>query len=331
MTFRLRTILWVFALFAAALATFGILGVFGTIPVIWFWFLVFKRSPISLVHILIFIAILGSVVGLLLPAPKFQRWSGERCRHKLENLGESLLVYDKENQGLPGDQWRMFLLPYLSTNASSEQIDQDSELPAKKSSRALSSVAAYDYVCSIDHSSIKHATSYFAVVDSRCAWSSDAENSLSEIVDNPSHTIQILEAHNQNVAWTDSKNFSFDEAFQLLTAPASQTDSCHWRELGFFEKSTWVRNVLFADGTVRSLNMPLSRELAVALLTANGGEAIDPFELARISNPELDYKKVYSLAIFVSLSLLPTLNLRQRRRVDAEDSGDASHRQLLNK
>lgn len=317
MRFRVGTILWAFALLAAALATFGLFGVFAAFSVVWFWFLVFKGSPSTLIKLLITIVILSAMVGYLLPPSEpTRRMSGERCRQKLDNLGKAITQYDEENQGLPMDNWRTLLLPYVLTTGSSDHIDQDqdSQAAVRKSSPALSSIAPYEYTCSSDHSSIKHGTSYFAVIDAQCAWKGVIENKLADITDNPTQTILILEAHNQNVAWTESKNLSFDEAVALLSDPSKQANSCHWREGAFLDKPTWVRNVLFADGTVRSLNMPLPTRLAMALLTADGGEQIDMLQLERLSKPELDYRKVYSLSVFVALSLLPIVNLRRKQR-----------------
>jgi hypothetical protein len=71
--------------------------------------------------------------------------------------------------------------------------------------------------------------------------------------------------------------------------------------------------VAFADGSVRFLALPLSPSLATALLTADGGEIIDDRAFDRASLPQLDYGKIYSLATFVALSLLPAGRLLRRR------------------
>ena len=318
MRFQLSTILWAFALLASAMATFGLLGIFIAFFVIWFWFLVYKQSQVTLIQLLITIGFLGTMVGLLLPPHgTARRSSGQRCRKNLEKLGRAIALYDVENKGLPMKHWRILLLPYVGRAGSSILSGQGTQTPDEKSSPALSSIAPSGYICSADHNSIKHGTSYFAVVDSRCAWRGTIGNKLANIKDNPSHTILVLEAHNQGIAWTESKDLSFDKALELLSHPAAQPQSCHWREGGFLEKPTWVRNVLFADGAVRTLNMPLSKKLAVALLTATGGETVDMEELDRASRPELDYKKIYALTLFALLSLLPAANLRRHRKQQA--------------
>jgi prepilin-type processing-associated H-X9-DG protein len=43
---------------------------------------------------------------------------------------------------------------------------------------------------------------------------------------------------------------------------------------GFFYKPSYGRNVAFADGHVEFLRGPISRELAAALLTVDGGEDV---------------------------------------------------------
>lgn len=312
MRFRLGTILWGFALLAAALATFGLLiGLFATFTVLWIWLLVFKQSPFTFTQLLFTVAILGTLLGLFLPPSINRRDNLGQCKNSLKHLGKAIAQYDFENLGLPLNNWRTSLLPYLAENNTK--------------SRALSGVAKTFYACPGDLNNTRNFTSYFSIVGPQCVWSDSGPAKLSDITDDPSQTILIPEAHNQNVAWTTSKDLSFDEAVQLLSDPAKQPQSCHWREGGFLEKPTWVRNVLFADGSVRSLNMPLPRKLAESLLTANGGEAIEPEELQRLSQPELNYRRIYSLSLFGVLSVLPIVHLRRRHRTAATEDRRAEN------
>lgn len=72
-------------------------------------------------------------------------------------------------------------------------------------------------------------------------------------------------------------------------------------------------HVAMADGTVRFLALPLPKELAVALLTVDGGESDTHNLLDDYSRPQLDTGKFYAMCVFIVLSLLPTAFLRRRR------------------
>jgi prepilin-type processing-associated H-X9-DG protein len=80
----------------------------------------------------------------------------------------------------------------------------------------------------------------------------------------------------------------------------------HYIEDGYFYKPNHERNVAFADGQVRYVRMPLERDLAIALLSIEGGEKIDVAMLDRLAEPELDYMKCYVFGLFVLITLLPT-------------------------
>ena len=300
MRFSIGTILWAFALLAAALTTFGLLGMLYAFGVVWIWVLLFERARPSSVQIRFSLVVLLVALALVIPIVQtpFVYRSRDQCFHNLKQIGLALSLCAEDGRAILRENWRTNLLPYAA------DVDE--------TSTNLSGAVA-SYQCMADHSTTKTPASYFAIADARCAWSAGTEQ-LDSIPDGPANTILILEALNQNIAWISVEELAFEQALELLTSPEAQENTCHWREGGLLQKPTWVRNTLFADGTVRTLNMPLSSELATALLTAKGGETIDADELERISRPELDYKKVYALSAFVLLSLLPIIQkVRQRK------------------
>ena len=297
MRFRIGTILWAFALLAAAMSTFGLLGILCAFLVVLSWALVFERKYPSTEQVF-FLLILSAILffSFVVSSVPFAQSTArhQACRTNLEEIGRALLKY-QEQFPLSPENWRADLLPFLLENS--------------RSSLALSGVAAMAFQCPEDTRSAKNFASYFAIVDPHSPWTGST-NSLAGLPDGPANTILLLETHNHNVAWTSSKNLSFEEAVEVLCGQ----NRCHWREGRLLERPTWVCNVLFADGKVRSLNMPLTREFAVALLTADGGEVIDPGEFERLSHPEFDYKKVYALSLFAALLLLPLLKLIGRHK-----------------
>jgi prepilin-type processing-associated H-X9-DG protein len=130
------------------------------------------------------------------------------------------------------------------------------------------------------------------------------------LTDGLATTILLMEAADEQVRWAEPKDLSFTRAMELLTNP--RPTGGHEIRNGFFYKPGFGRNVLFADGHVEFLKLPLDRKLAEALLTANGGEEIDLSALERVTTPVLDYAKCYAFAVFVALSLMP-VGLAMRR------------------
>jgi len=279
MKFSLKTILWVFALLASAVATFGFGGVFATLTVLWLWRLVLNQRPFTWIFLLVTVALTGTFIGTILPAAPVSRGVSqqEACHRNLEYIGLALVGRYWELRESPTAQWRdSFYSPKL--------------------------------VCPVDLHTHDSSLSYFAVIDPRCAWTEEKMQMLSNVEDGASTTILLCEAHNRESNLNDVRELSFDEALELLSNPKLQTDGCHKIAKSKFYKSAIVRNVLFADGSVRSLKMPLPRKLASALLTANGGELVTSCEILRLTQPELDYSIYYSGMVFIFLSLLPVFN-----------------------
>lgn len=139
---------------------------------------------------------------------------------------------------------------------------------------------------------------------------------MAEITDPKSHTILLIEAHGRNVPWAKPSDLTFDEAIQLLTGETVLNDMHEYRPTeGFVAhilgKTGSGIHVAMADGTVRFLTLPIPKELAVALLTINGGEGEVHNQLDEYCRPRLDVGKCYSLGVFVALSLLPAAFMRR--------------------
>jgi hypothetical protein len=70
MSFRLWTIFYVFALVAAALATFGAGGIFAALIVLGFWAWVFyaPKPDLTIANVFFVIVAVGMLIALLLPS-----------------------------------------------------------------------------------------------------------------------------------------------------------------------------------------------------------------------------------------------------------------------
>ena len=163
-------------------------------------------------------------------------------------------------------------------------------------------------------------TDYFAIVGEDTAWPPGRGRRLTEIEDGSEQTILLLEVPGREVSWAEPRDLTVEEAVAFLTNPDTAPDSSpvhlSWGGNGFFyhqfaEPRRGV-HVAFANGRVGFLPLPISRELAEALMTVDGGEDISD-ELARLTQPKLNYAKIYAFGMFVLLALLPVMRLFGRK------------------
>ncbi|QDT01537.1 DUF1559 family PulG-like putative transporter [Adhaeretor mobilis] len=339
MRFRLSTILYVFALLAAGMATFGVwLGIGLAAVVLVIWWLIFsgrtKSSTILQVLFLLPILLIIAVILFELVMPKVQGLREtsrvHSCHNNLRQISLALQLYCEKHQSLPPavatdsqgkslSSWRVETLAYIEgmTIWSQWQRDLPYDDPANA---ALAKTAIGIYQCPSDPP-VRSGTpecNYFAIIGPETAWANPKGTRLEEIGDLHKQTILLIEAAGLNIPWADPRDLSFQDAFKILTG---RSPECVVHRRGehsgtlrrFFNKQTLGVNVAFCDGTVRFLPIPLDEDLARALLTANGGEVIPPGTLDRLTEPQLDYARIYSLSVFVLLALVPGVVLWRRR------------------
>lgn len=201
--------------------------------------------------------------------------------------------------------WRVHILPFLEGNVIAEQYDYNQAWNGPQNKSLVSNLVCEEYQCPM-HMTVAQ-TNYFAITGTQTAWGDGSElRKLRDITDGTSNTILLVEAADRGVHWAEPKDLSFDEAMKLLTTPVpfSVSDG-HLVDHGYFYKPGFVRHVALCDGSCRALQVPIPREAAIALLTANRGEAIDQAWLENYSRPQLDYGRVWGFALFVVIALLP--------------------------
>jgi hypothetical protein len=147
--------------------------------------------------------------------------------------------------------------------------------------------------------------------------------SLGEFRDGAENTILLIESHGPGVHWAEPRDLTFDEAVNLLSQPFKSHDG-HEVSNGFFHKPSVGRHVSFADGSVAFMIAPVSRTLAEALLTVDGGEQIELSEFDKATKPQLDYARCYGFGVLVALSLLPACRSIGRRGKSRELTSTAT-------
>ena len=341
MKFRLWTILWAFALLASAMATFGVLGIVFWVIVTWLWTVAFTRPRKVLLEWIVVIIINGFLAGLLFPSVS-RSYESERvaeCRNKLSRIAAALLEYKDKKGALPSintmaedvtgmHSWRSQLLPLLGHQALFDQLNMSAPWNDGSNRRTVTEDLSC-FRCRNDNptqNKVGPNGSYFAVVGPNTAWEAMSTTS-GEFADDPGETLLLVEVLDKGVPWSEPVDLTFDEAVKFLTSPAGPQNYLHDRPgtKGFFDRPipAWTAenyvgiNVALADGSTRYLSLPVSKDLATALLTPNGGEVLSEHDLKVLWDREFDYSKIYAFAVFVILTLLPAARLIKKRRAES--------------
>ncbi len=333
MKFRIWTIFWAFALLASAMATFGfVVSAFACLLVTGFWtnYYQSKRELISV--LLVMLTVIVVVSTLMLSAFSTPRYVVRRfvCANNMRQLALSILNYESTNGYLPAQassppdhnhmhSWRLWTLPYLESSALYDEYNMDEPWDSPDNVKV---VAQYRYAnvlqCPSYHSSTK-GTHYFAIVGEQTTWPPDRGRQFGEITDGTANTILLIEAPHKEIPWAKPEDMSFEEAVELLISSPTE-EYGHEVNAGFFYKPVRGIHVTFVDGWTQLIELPISKAAAEALLTVDGGEPIDRDNLTAHHRPQLNYARIYSLSVFLVLSLLPVVKLRRKPRVvEADD------------
>jgi prepilin-type processing-associated H-X9-DG protein len=351
-SFRLWTIFYVFALLAAAMATFGPAGIVAAAIVVGFWgLLLYTKKPRSLVlSWLIVFCVFGVLAALLLPAISSARGAAQRsqCMNNLKQIQLAILNYEAakrtmppayiaDAQGRPIHSWRVLLLPFLGETALYNKYNFNEPWNGPNNSKlALQMPDAYRCPSHSHDRAVKsNETQYFAVVDPQSAWPGRNGRQIREFSDGTSWTIMVLEASGLGVNWMEPRDVSLDEAIELMTTKPRSGHS-HVED-GFLTTTfyeTSARNVVFVDGHVTWMEQLRDPWFAKALLTAAGGEQLSPVYEAPVqpdprrapvapkTTTVIKWGVVWSLTLFVILSLLPAAWIGRRERKTSEKSID---------
>ncbi len=338
MSFRLWTIFYVFALLAAAMATFGPGGIVAALFVLGIWTVVLQsRNPVRiLAGLTVTLCFVILVLALLLPAISIAREAARRnqCMNNVKQLTLAILFYRDANGALPSASitdandkpllsWRVSILPFIEEQALYNRIDTSKGWDDPSNRQSLSTTLSF-LQCPSERSNAP-VTNYFAIVGPRTAWNESRGRAIGEFSDGAKNTILLIEANGRGVRWAVPRDLTTDEAVDLLSRPFASHDG-HEVSNGFFYKPSVGRNVAFADGSVAFMIAPLNRKLAVALLTVDGGERINSSEFDEATKPQLDYAKCYGFGMFMALSLLPIFWVRwnvTKATSAALETGDA--------
>lgn len=330
LSFRLTTIFYVMALLGAALTAFGAWGSLVAAIVLAVWFVV-KAQDMPGVFGLIMLGLLwlasALIVSPLLQSARTPDIRNE-CRAHLRDIAIALEnyhatygsfppLYIADANGKPMHSWRVLILPFMESQALYNAYSF-SEPWNGPNNRKLADQAPF-YCCpGIPGDELVGCTTYFAVVGKDAAWVPDRARTISEITDDPSHSILVLESSAKEVNWMEPVDLSIDEALhQLISASSGGHRKGHTSE------------AVFANGNVDTVWSYERPDTAKALLTINAGDEIEKSDVYRRDELYAIYEKQskqfwlipIATCIFIALAILPAFRLnRLRSRTPARRS-----------
>jgi len=332
MSFRLWTIFYVFALVAAAMATFGPWGIVVAGIVLIFWVRMFYASNprVAFFEILIAVSIIGLLVALLLPAVASSRGISRRnqCLNNMAQIGRALQEYYythrtlpppyiADAEGKPMHSWRVLLLPYLEEDSLFEKYNFNEPWNGPNNRKLAGQMpAVYRCPSDFDEPGRSSESSYYVVADPKTAFPPGGL-SMKSITDGTSKTIMAIEDSGLQRNWLDPRALSLDEAVKLLTA--SPRSGHRKIDDGFLTKTYSVhsgRVVAYCDGRSDYIGQLKDAAVARSLLTVAGGESI-PADLGVtddvfITATVIKWGKVWALSLFIILTLLPAIWIKRR-------------------
>jgi hypothetical protein len=222
-----------------------------------------------------------------------------------EQHGEFPPAYIPDASGKPMHSWRVLLLPYLEHGYLYDQYDF-AEPWDGPNNRKLIAQSVPVYMCpSSDRPGGQ--TDYFVVAGS-AAFPGGQSSRRSDL----GHaTLLLIESRKPDVAWSEPRDLTREEAMTALTSTASTGN--HVRGQFFFDEAVRF-NVAFTDTSIRCIVSPVDKDDAVALLSAEGLDVARINELGKY--PRLRYlrwSRVISCSLLLVLTLWPLKYCWQRK------------------
>jgi prepilin-type processing-associated H-X9-DG protein len=343
LSFRLWTIFYVFALSAAAMATFGPWGgIFASLWVLvfWGWMLYRQKTRQTALAMLSGAFLVLLLIGLLLPAMSSARAAARRtlCASHLRVIAVALHNYHDTNgafppayvsdaNGKPMHSWRVLILPFMDVQSLYGKYKFNEPWDGPNNSKLAAQIpAVYRCPANANNTAGNLETHYFAVLAPEAGWG----KSIRQFSDGSSNTIMVIEATGLGINWMEPRDVTLDEAIELLTTK-KRSGHTHVDD-GFLTTTyyeTSYRNVAYCDGHVEWMGQLKDSDIAKALFTIAGGERMDfvygPSLLDLVEpmpTTVVKWGKIWGLSVFVVLALLPAAWIRRRTALAVRLSED---------
>lgn len=238
---------------------------------------------------LVTVLIPGTLIVLLLPSYvcNFHGPSARaECKNNLKQIGLALHNYHETHSMFtasrlsdPPISWRVHLLPYLDNERLWQEYDQEQAWDSEANS-PIAETDLWTYRCPTrwrrndKDEQGRYFTDYAMLTGTGAFSLPNRPSRLQTIIDGASNTLAVVEAAGQNIVWTEPRDANAET--QPIGINLAGDENSESRGIASSRHALGV-NVLFADGTVRTVDENIDPQVLKALTTIAGGEPVGDF------------------------------------------------------
>ncbi|MBL8813229.1 MAG: DUF1559 domain-containing protein [Planctomycetaceae bacterium] len=192
-----------------------------------------------------------------------------QCKANLKTIGLGLQAYHASNGHFPAARsasqpphsWRVAMLPWMDHQASYDTYDFALPWDNPANQTLLKSRPA-EFACPEVTSTTN--TSYLAILGAQTAWPFEMPSRYMNFTDGTSNTAMLVDLHGRATEWTRPEDIDYADVMSQF-----RIDLKHVAGSG--SRST---NMLFADGSVRTVSGEIDDSVLRMVLTPNGGRPL---------------------------------------------------------
>jgi prepilin-type processing-associated H-X9-DG protein len=226
------------------------------------------------------------LVALLLPAVQAAREAARRmqCTNNMKQIGLAILNYEQsykcfppaylaDKNGKPMHSWRVLILPYMESGENLYTQYRFNEPWNSPHNMSLAGQMPAVYRCPTEGEANRSLTSYAMLVGPHAISDGPKSRRIGDIKDGLSNTIMVAECAGAGINWLEPRDLKTEEmTFHIKTMGEDEPPGKH----DISSAHAGVANVLFCDGSVRSLSSSMDPKVLEALITIDGGEKVPP-------------------------------------------------------
>jgi prepilin-type processing-associated H-X9-DG protein len=224
------------------------------------------------------IAVIGILIALLVPAVHASREAARQamCANHLKQIGLALAAYQEahgclppacitDETGKPMHSWRVLILPFLDQKALYDLYDFDEPWDSPNN-RMVTNTPLVFFQCPSAGQTNRPETNYVMIVGPETIAYENSAVRVSDITDGASNTIMVVETAEPGIHWAEPRDLKFNELNLRINDGSGR---------GIGSRHSGRANVVFCDGSVRSLSNSTEPEMLRRLINRKDQMPID--------------------------------------------------------